>query len=256
MTNETQSWPANPICATIILACSLVLGACNKNAPAAVEKNKTEAVTPSAPPPPTPADWKNALESTYVKHSVKDEGDGLESFTACFEPAAPDQKKKCGAFAFGKRDAFRKLRFYETGIPMMIGNGISTYVSLKDNELPILILTPYIFRKNWLFMNKIAVMVNGDVILEQDLNVDLAGQEIFPGGVQEHSAFAATRDQVHALRQIKPDSAVIIRFTGKKGYMTLDKADTSVVKSKIIEVLQVYDSIQKAVTDKIPPTGT
>ncbi|ODV43099.1 hypothetical protein AWV79_20310 [Cupriavidus sp. UYMMa02A] len=172
-----------------------------------------------------------------MRLNAKEDGDGVESFMACFEPTS-DQKKKCGFVAFGKRDAFRKLRFFETGIPMMIGSGIATYVSLKDNEAPVLFLRPFIFRNSWLFMNKVAIMVNGDVILEQELNVE-GDHEIFPGGVQEHNDFIATADQIQALRKIKPDSRIIVRVTGKKGYITLNNSETSDVKNRVIEVLRV-----------------
>jgi hypothetical protein len=99
-------------------------------------------------------------------------------------------------------------------------------------------------------------MVDGDVILDQDLDVKSAGREVFPGGVQEHTDFIANKDQIEALRHIKPDSKVVIRITGTRGYMTLGKSDTATVKSKIIEVVRVYDSIQGAVKDMIPPSGT
>ncbi|MDO3517747.1 hypothetical protein [Ralstonia pseudosolanacearum] len=251
-----QICTGKPIAATLISATIFMLSACNKQASTEVKAvaSVVEAAKPKAPPA-TPEDWRKALESSYGTYSVRDEGDGVQSFMACFEPT-PDRKNKCGFVAFGKRDAFRKLRFYETGIPMRIGSGISTYVSLKDNGSPKLLLAPYIFRDNWIFMNKVAIMVDGDVILERDLELTSSDRQVFPGGVQEDCDFVATEDQIHALRKIKPDSKVLIRITGKKGYMTLTKSDTSTVKSKIIEVLRVYDTILEAVRDKIPPTVT
>ncbi|OJA50149.1 hypothetical protein BGV66_04445 [Burkholderia ubonensis] len=139
---------------------------------------------------------------------------------------------------------------------MMIGDGVSAYVSIKDNGSPVLFLGPYIFRDSWLFMSKVAIMVDGDVILDQNLDVKSADREVFPGGIQEHTDFIVNNDQIEALRRMKSDSKVVVRITGTKGYMTLSKNDTAAVKNKIIEVIRVYDLIQGAVKDVIPPSGT
>lgn len=248
------------VSAALISGALLALAACDNrastqstsNAATAAVTTVAESVKPRTPTL-TPEDWKKALEAAYRKDSAKDGKDGVEEFVACFEPNPdPKSKQKCGYIAFGKRDAFRKLRFYETGIPMMIGDGVSTYVSLKDNGTPVLFLAPYIFRDHWLFMNKVAIMVDGDVILEHDLNEKSADREVLPGGVQERCDFITTDLEIEDLRKIKPESNVVIRLSGEKGYITLSSRDTSDVKRKIIEVLRVYGAIQTAVKDKVP----
>jgi hypothetical protein len=258
MKNKTRKF----VSATLIAWSLFALEACNQQASTS---STTAAATPSVPTPVkpmkvtapvvTPEDWKKALEASYRKDFAKDGKDGVEEFVACFEPNPnPKSKQKCGYIAFGKRDAFRKLRFYETGIPMMIGDGVSTYVSLEDNGNPVLFLAPYIFGDHWMFMNKMAIMVDGDVILEHDLNQKNCDREVLPGGVQERCDFIATDLEIENLRKIKAESKVLIRISGEKGYMTLSGRDTSDVKKKIIEVLHVYGTIQAAVRDKVPTT--
>lgn len=217
--------------------------------PAPIEISKA----PEVPEPPkiTPEDWKKSVESTYVKSDIKDEGDGVESFFSCFEPT-PEQVKKCTYYAFSKRDTFRKLRIYTSGIPNRFGSDLSAYVSLPDNGKPFFFLAPFIFSKDsWLFINKLAIMVDGEVILEKDFDELKADREVFPGGVQERVDFVATQEQIEELRKIKTDSKILIRITGDKGYVSLDKYILS-HNEVIINAIGIYDALNIAVKDKIP----
>lgn len=229
----------------------LTVAGCEKESAAKIPIKVEVPQTPIAPQV-TSEDWKKAVEATHEKLRVRDEGGGVEEFFACFEPT-PEKKKKCTYHAFGKRDTFRKIRFYTSGIPIMIGSKISAYVSLPDNGEPSVFLAPYIFsRGSWIFMKKLAIMVDGEVILEKDLNKLEADREVFGGGVQERVDFIATPAQIEALRKIKPEGKFLVRITGEKGYITLDKEESSETKELLINVIRVYDSLNNAVKDKIP----
>jgi hypothetical protein len=201
-------------------------------------------------PSATPEDWRKAVEATYEKSEVKSKVDGVEEFFACFKPIV-EKRRKCTSYAFGKRDAFRKIRFYSDF--NILGNNVAAYVSLSDNKKPILLLAPHIASQNsWIFINKLAIMIDGEVVLEQgfeDLKVD---REISPEGVQERVDFIVTKTQIEALHKIKLESTVVVRITGEKGYITLDKLEASTVKESIVNMVQVYDALNSAVKDTIP----
>lgn len=236
-------YPAGVICTSLCLA----IAGCGEKSVA----KASSAVEIITPPPTTPEDWKIAIESTYEKTNIKNKGEGVEEFFACFEPT-PEKQRKCTNYAFGKRDAFRKLRFY-SGLNVMAGNNVAVYVSLPDNSKPVLFLAPHIFSQNsWLFINKFAVMVDGDVVLEQELEHSKIDRETFPGGVEERGDFVATLSQIEALRKIKQESVVLVRITGSKGYITFDKGDASSAKESLMNIVKVYDALDNAVKNKIP----
>jgi hypothetical protein len=217
-----------------------------EKSPAQIEISKA-----SETPKITPEDWKKSIKSTYVESKTQDEGDGVESFFACFEPT-PEKVEKCKYYAFGERDTFRKIRIYMSGFSTMQGSSLSSYVSLPDNKKPLFFLAPYIFSSDsWIFINKIAIMVDGEVILEKDFDGIEAQRNVIPDGVQERVDFVATPEQIDSLRKIKPDSKILIRVTGEKGYIILDKRVLS-HNAVIINAIGVYDALNNAVKDKIP----
>ena len=239
------------------------LGACSKptasaataapaSAPTAPAPAPVVAAIP-APPPPTMADWTAALNKLYVSTSEKDEGDGVTSFFANF--GIPGQSKgEAHLTAFGKRDAFRNLRFYTPGIQMEIETSLEDYISLRDGKMPVLLIKPYFFGPNgWLFINHVAVMSDGEVIFERDFKDERVDTDQLPGGVEERHIFIATPEDIAGLRKIRPDSKVVIRITGKKGYVTVNKRWTASFQANILDTIQIYDLMTAALTPHLPP---
>lgn len=201
---------------------------------------------------PTPEDWRTAVESAYETTNIKDQGEGVTEFVACFKK----KEQGCENMAFASRDAFRKLRIYKSGFRSAVAAGtyLISYASLRDNMAPRLLLAPMLFNKDgWLFLNSIAIMVDGEVLIEQRFNNQDIKREIFPGGVQERADFMASDKQISALRKIKPESKVLIRFTGDKGYISLKKDEVKSVKEEIQNILFIYDKLNSAVADKTIP---
>lgn len=228
----------------------LVLFLCgcdNKGAPLA----QPAAIPPQTVHVSTPDEWKAALLSTYTERDVKDKGDGVTTFTAVFKSAGEPVR-----VAFGSRDAFRKLRFYIPGIyaDLDIGPYLKTYISLSDNGSPLLFLAPYYFGKNgWLFMSKVSVMVDGDVVLERDFQGKQVNRNAHGYGVEERYDFIASDDDIAALRKISSSSKVLIRLTGSKGYVNLGGADDKNVQREIIDALAIYDRMSGSLNGHIPP---
>ncbi|MEX3983958.1 hypothetical protein AB4Y45_33775 [Paraburkholderia sp. EG287A] len=239
------------------------LGSCSKPAanaataaasPAAsIPATASVAAAPPATPPATMADWTAALEKLYTSSSTKDEGDGVTSFFSNF--GIPGQSKgEAHLVAFGKRDTFRNLRFYTPGIQLEIETSLEDYISLRDGKLPALLIKPYFFGENgWLFINQVAVMADGEIVFQRDFKDEHVDTDILPGGVQERYTFLATPEDIAGLRKIRPDSKVLIRITGKKGYVMVNKREASAFRANIIDSLQIYDLMTAALKPHLPP---
>lgn len=198
---------------------------------------------------PTPDDWKTALKGSYVESQVQDEDDGVVKFMANF-------KNEGGPLTFGTHDAFRKLRVYKAGMPMHINTDMKAYVSVIDNERPVLFVQPYFWgRDGFLFLKKFAVMVDGDVILEHECQNVQHGK--FGVGVTELCDAMMSQDEIKALRKISDSSKVLVRLSGDKGYINLESKkkfnETDEFKRDIQSAVRVYDSIDLAIKDHLPP---
>ena len=203
---------------------------------------------------PTIDEWNAALSSSYKQSQVKDQGDGITEFMATFG----SQEKSDFALSLGSRDAFRKLRIFQGGIPTIFETCVKAYVSVIDGEKPVLLLRPYYRGESWLFMKKLALMVDGNVVLEHELELQSSDRRTHGGGVEESQDFILDSRDIEALRKITKASNVIIRITGDKGYVSLieKKKESSIVlfKLEVISALRIYDAIDKAVKGHIPPT--
>jgi hypothetical protein len=192
------------------------------------------------------------LMSTYVETQTKDGSDGIIEFMAKFHPGA----SKANMLTFGERDGFRKLRFFKAGMPMRITTGVKSYVSVPDNKAPLLFVQPYFWGRNgWLFMNKISVMVDGDVVMEHNcVKVERDTEGV---GVSELCDFIASKEEIAGLREVVDASKVIVRLTGEKGFVNLDDkkkfSSTDEFKRDIQSAIAVFDAIDAATKDHIPP---
>jgi hypothetical protein len=223
--------------------------------PAAILPAETAA--PKVVRPATMDEWKAALLSTYQETNTKDNSDGTTSFDARFLK----NRKDDWISADGKRDAFRKLRLYRIGTSfiddVITCPYLKTYVSVRDGEKAHLIIQPCYSGKNgWLFMHKIAIMVNGDVVLEKSFPSLDVQRNTDEGNVIENYSYIADSSDISALRKVTDKSTDVIRLTGDKGYATVNTKGFSVaaVKNDIIGTLYIYDTINKAVEGHLPPS--
>jgi hypothetical protein len=237
---------------SLLLFLPLVLLACTKkNDQAGRPANVIASVNHTKAPPKvaTPEEWKSALMSTYEEKQVEEKGDGITKFMAKFN--IPNGGPN--SLAFGERDAFRKLRFYSMGLPMQISTGVKAYISVKDNQRPVLFLQPYYWGHNWIFMQKIAVLVDGEIALEHECgNPD---RDVHGVGVEEKCDFILSSSEIDALRKITSSSKVSVRLTGTKGYVNVGRDGYNPLKDFIRDIqsgIAIYDLIDSAVKNKLP----
>lgn len=131
---------------------------------------------------------------------------------------------------FGKRDAFRKLRIFKAGWGPHIATGVKSYVSVPDNDAPVLFVQPYFWGRNgWLVMNKISVMVDGEVIFEHECGkVERDTEGV---GVGELCNIAPSKEEIDALRKVVDSAKVVVRLTGEKGYARISMVMLSTIRS-------------------------
>lgn len=233
----------------LILAIDIALLGCSHKGSQSTERPKNVIAAASQAKPPTPEEWKTALMSTYKESQVEDKGDGVTSFMAMFNLPL----KGLNSLAFGERDAFRKLRFYKMGMPMQIATGVKAYISLRDNGKPVLFLQPYYWGQSWLFMNKVSVLVDGELAMEHTCaKIDRDTEGV---GVKEQCDFIVNDEEIAGLRKVTSKSKVAVRLTGEKGYTNIDpkKYNLKEFVSDIQSGIAIYDEINKALEGHIPP---
>ena len=245
-----------------ILAAVLALWGCDQRtsdiaAPHAAAAASTAPVVKVARPV-SMDEWKSALLSTYNESDTKDKGDGITESTANFHKH--NGKEGVLMLTFAKRDAFRKLRFYTFfGSSVLdiadVHTFIKIYISVPDGKKAVFFMRPtYNGKRGWLFMNKVAIMVDGEVVLEKKFPSLEAKRDVEDGYVHEEDSFIADADEISALRKITEKSTVLIRLTGDKGFVNVDKQGVDFFKSDVIDGLYVYDAINEAVESHLPPS--
>ncbi|MGF6696955.1 hypothetical protein OKW38_001567 [Paraburkholderia sp. MM5496-R1] len=199
----------------------------------------------------TPDEWKSALLATYTESKVKDLGDGTTEFMAEFKTDAHIPA------VVGKRDGFRKLRFFKMNWsvvnPILQRSSVGVYISVPDNEQPLVFLRPYFHARSWIFFNELTVMVDGDVIFDQKLDQKNLNRQVEDGGVTEIGDILLGPSQLDSLRKINPKSNVVIRLTGEKGYITIPKNQAEQFRFDLVNAIGIYYKIDEALTDHIPP---
>jgi hypothetical protein len=261
---------------TSLVIASFAMSGCGQqpaSPPSAATPTPTASARTSPPPKPTPEAWRAAFDSSYhmIGKSV-DGGDGITKFDACFDPAAPAKMSDCDVGAAGKQDAFRKLWIFMPRLSGLFSSPIgiadqpyvSAYVSVKENQSPRILYSPHYIGGSWLVMTSMAIMVDGDIVLEHNFDRTDVQTHVGSGYVEENSDFALTDKQVVGLRKIHPGSKVIIRLTGKNGFVSMDhgskskRAPASFFNTKsfsfdVKETLGIYDAISAKTRGKDVP---
>lgn len=201
-------------------------------------------------------EWDEALKAAYFEADNKDEGDGIQSFTAWFG----GKPKHGGVPMMSKRDAFRHLRFFTpiySDIASRINrNTVRLYISLPDYEKPLIFIAPFYHGDSWLFMNKIAVMADGNIALEKDLSNYKPNHDVENGSVSERIDFIANQNEIDELRKISNAKSIMVRLSGEKGYLTIRKEEVKWFLNDIKDLLTSYDLLNKNLTDHTPPAKT
>lgn len=211
---------------------------------------------PPAPPPLTKADWQKGFKNSFVESQLKVSDDGMSEFVGCFFNVL----EKCGTFTFGSRDAVRGITFFQPASSRrneFYGTYVPTYISLPDCEKPTLLMKVLHQSKNgWLFVNRVSVLADNNLLLDHEFSAGEVDRQNFSYGITEVVNWITSDAEIHALRKVPGAQTLIIRITGSKGYVTIEKSRVADFRKDIEEVLAVYDKLQTELSDKIPATCT
>lgn len=232
-----------------------MLAACKPSSEAKLISSTTVVAQSVSPPLVKKSDWEDALKATYEQSMVKTNKDGVTNFWACFDKV--EDIKNCAVFAIGNRDAFR---YQTTFTPVMSSMAeissskyLHSYVSVLDCQRPLVVLSPHFFSKaGWLFMSKVAIMADGQLLLEHQFASADVQRDSHTWGVTEKFLWVATEDDIVSLEKISNASKVIIRFTGSKGYVTITDEDVEKIKKDLRVVLSIFSITKSALVDKYP----
>lgn len=217
------------------------------------------ATAPVAAPPPniTAQDWTAAVAGAYVASKKESKDDGITEFLACFDDVSSGSAK-CNMFMFGKRDAFRKVTHFTPAWTQLAGSGgapyVGSYLAVPDCKEPVVFIASHFWGRSWLFMSKVAVMVDGELVLERDFKDQHSSvrREIYPGGVEEDFHFVANPQDRAGLAKLVPAKELAVRISGDKGYVTVGRNDLGHMRQDADAVQHAFDKLMKAVDGKIP----
>ncbi len=247
-----------------LVIATLIAGAavagCNKQTEdtttAQAQPPKVEIVQPPKPPFDA-AMWKSAFRSTFEERSLKASDDGTAEYGACFK--LPEQEK-CNFF-FGKRDGFRKIDHLippntKLNNVANIYTNVRIYLSARECNQPNVLIEPVVNKKGgWLFMEKVAFMVDGDVVLEKSFEHSAVDRDQDYPFIKERATFITDQSDIEGLKKFISGSNHIIRITGKNSYMTVEKQRTSDFVSDAQYTLSAADKINEALRAVGGPTS-
>jgi hypothetical protein len=243
----------------LLALCAIAISGCNN--PSTPPLPVVPAAAPAAPVKPTPTvqQWRAALASTYTESDRSDKGEGVVEFMACFGERNATGKCPDGLF-FGRRDAFRKLtHFTPAGTTLnrfAADQYLGSYVAIKDCAAPNYFLKVQYSRTggSWLFIQKVAMLVDGEVALEQDFSGSHADVErdVLPNAVKEDYHFVAGDAQRAALFQILDAKELAVRITGRKGYVNLDRRALKDLRKDVADMRLALSKIAAATEGNTP----
>ena len=231
----------------------LMLVACgNKNEEKIIDPAQTKVIYPPQKSPYTKKEWRAAFKSSFEEESPKENDDGITEYYGCFKKA---ENRKCELLVTGERDAFRKIDYFvpfSTSVLRITKahTYIATYIAIKECENPSIFIEPSIHSKDgWIFMNKVAFMSDGEVVLEHSFEHSQVNLDNNEKWVHETGAFIANKSEQEALIKFSLAKNPIIRITGKKGYLTLPKEKTTAFIDDAKTLLPIFELLEKTLKD-------
>lgn len=234
----------------VVLATLGLLAACDrgpsKPSPSSAASPLSAASASQAPV--NKAQWLAAIEKAYAPVNVRSDGEGMTQFLACFDK---ENAPKCKVLLSGKRDQFRSIQFFSA--PLADWNAMApsksalrAYVALEDCSQPSIVFAP-VFRgaTRWLFIERVAILADDSIIFQRSFhNSDVTRGEEF-NELKEFATAVLTDSEVEAVRALPSAKAVVVRISGSKSYVTLEKKFAMDFAKDLVRVLHGYDTFRE-----------
>lgn len=234
---------------------AVMLSACGDKKNLEPEITKTAEQKSEAPRTPvyTKELWRSDLLKPFHVSGVEIDDDGMTTYLACQNSAwTSDGKCKDGYFAFGKRDAFRKLDHLTPTWTRLDGSlnsasSIGIYIAAVECKHSEIIMAPAVHEKSgWLFMKKVSLLADGELAFERNFELHEVDRENDARWVHERADFILKGQEIDQLRKYSSASQKAARLTGDKGYITITKGMLDNFNKDLANILMMYDDINKA----------
>ena len=191
--------------------------------------------------------WRSDFKSSFEATGTKTDKDGVTEFMACFKK----EEKGCPMFSFGKTDGFRSVSHFTPPNTQLksIADAWSffrVYVAALECKEPVIIISPtFNSRNGWIFMDKAAIMSDGEVTLEQSFENFKVDRDNEGGRVLEKVTWILSEDQIASLRKTIEAKKIIMRISGSKGYYTVKPENENGFREDASISLFIYDSLMQ-----------
>lgn len=198
---------------------------------------------------------ESALSSTYRKSNVRDEGDGVTSYVACFDTEVVEAKG-CDHVAFVYYDAPRNARFFTPPKTRLSRYRPEPYlgsaVFLLDCKKPFYLLQPYYFSKhNGLSMNQATVMFDGKVVYKKIFKTKNVESTRESYGVDELTDLIVDEQALAVLRKVAKGGKTKIRLDGEQGHAYVPQKEADKFGQDVTDALAIYDALSAAITPEV-----
>lgn len=249
--------------AAVVVAVAAALSGCGKPSDvrpvAAASEPETPAPAVVEPRKPyTSDDWRRDFRALFEARQSKSDGEGRTTYQACVDPA-PDGKT-CGMSFQAAHDGFKKTDYLRPALTAFRRIGdlkpmVDVYVAASECEEPIAVIRPTFNSKNgWMFMDKLSLMADGDVVFEKsaapgDVKRDVDGQ-----WVHELWTFHVTPAEFDQLRKFVAAKEKLVRLSGEKGYVSIKPDELKAFVRGLDDVLTFRDRAGAALAKAGGPT--
>lgn len=197
-------------------------------------------------------EWKNSFSSTFLEEHVNDTNDGFVDFTAKF----PREKNgKIIAFLFGRKN-LQESEWFFRGMDSSghyLGTSLYQAIGIEKGEMPSILFNPYYIGSGaGIKMNKVAILADGDELLQHNFQSKLTRRDRFVMDVVEHAVFSLSEKDIIALRKIENSKNVSIVLYGDNENIKLPIRNVENFRAELKMILAAYDEISNALRNHLP----
>lgn len=209
------------------------------------------AAQPVKPPPYTKERWREDFLKPFHISGAEVKEDGMTDYSACQASKwTTADKCKHGYFAFGQRDAFRKLDHLTptwTHIDKIFNeeSTIGIYIAAPECKPAGILIAPAVNeRGGWLFMKNVSLLADGDLVFEKSFEMHSVTRDNDAKWIHERIDLLLTEADLAQLRKYSSAERQAARITGEKGYIALSKKALDHFNKDVAVTLQMYDEIR------------
>lgn len=200
----------------------------------------------------TMQEWKSAFSGTFLEEHVNDTNDGFVDFTAKFPK---EKSKKLSAFLFGRKN-LQESEWFFRGMDSSghyLGTSLYQAIGIEKGEMPNVLFNPYYIGSGaGIKMNKVAVLADGDELLQHDFQSKLTRRDRFVMDVVEQAVFSLSEKDIMALRKIENSKNVSIVLYGDNENIKLPVRNVENFRNELKMTLAAYDDISNALRNHLP----